>query len=90
MASIEPSDEEAQVTAVLAVIGGVDMNFHLGGKVEHQDFGRGTIATIATNGKIVVQFESILELKTCRIQDLQLVCASFHKLLLPVDLIIFG
>jgi hypothetical protein len=66
-------DEEARVMAVLVVIGGVDTNIHLGGLVEHSDFGRGTVASISTNGKITVQFENTLELKTCHLPDLEVV-----------------
>jgi hypothetical protein len=67
--------------AVLIVIGGVDTNVHLGGLVEHSDYGRGTVASVSTNGKITVQFDNILELKTCRLPDLKVVgffyCTAF-------------
>jgi hypothetical protein len=59
--------------AVLIVIGGVDTSVHLGGLVEHDDYGRGTVASVSTNGRITVQFENMLELKICRLPDLKVV-----------------
>ena len=69
------------MVAVLSVVGGVDNTFYLGGPVEHSEYGRGTIANVSTSGKITVQFENILEMKTCRISDLHQVIftlSTFH------------
>jgi len=60
-----------KVVAVLWLIGGVDSRLRLGGTVRHEEFGTGTVASIATSGKISVQFDGIRNMKSCRMQDLE-------------------
>ncbi|XP_052719637.1 E3 ubiquitin-protein ligase HERC2-like [Crassostrea angulata] len=57
------------VLACLAVIGGVDNRARLGGRVEHEEMGYGTIARITSKGKIHVQFEDG-SLMGCRLTEL--------------------
>nr|XP_034301898.1 E3 ubiquitin-protein ligase HERC2 isoform X2 [Crassostrea gigas] len=57
------------VLACLAVIGGVDNRARLGGRVEHEEMGFGTIARITSKGKIHVQFEDG-SLIGCRLTEL--------------------
>jgi len=59
------------VVAALWLIGGVDRRLRLGGRVHHDEIGRGTVASIATSGKIVVQFDAVRTVKMCRMQDLR-------------------
>jgi len=71
--------QEADVdkaVAALWLIGGIDSRLRLGGTVRHDEFGRGTVASIATSGKISVQFDGIRNMKTCRMQDLEPVSSS--------------
>ena len=60
-----------RAVAALWLIGGVDSRLRLGGCVHHEEFGRGTVASIAASGKIVVQFDGIRNMKTCHVQDLR-------------------
>jgi len=60
-----------KAVASLWLIGGVDTRLRLGGRVNHDEFGSGTVASIATSGKIAVQFDGIRNIKTCRMQDLR-------------------
>ncbi|XP_061183765.1 E3 ubiquitin-protein ligase HERC2-like isoform X1 [Saccostrea echinata] len=57
------------VLACLAVIGGIDNRARLGGRVEHEDYGSGTIAKITSKGKIHVQFNDG-SLRACRLTEL--------------------
>nr|XP_022328228.1 E3 ubiquitin-protein ligase HERC2-like isoform X2 [Crassostrea virginica] len=57
------------VLACLAVIGGVDNRARLGGSVEHEEMGSGTIARITSKGKIHVQFKDG-SLRACRLTEL--------------------
>ena len=58
------------VMSVLAVIGGVDSRPRLGGVVTHDEFGQGTVAKIAPNGRVTVQFHETGEKKICRLNDI--------------------
>lgn len=60
------------VLACLAVIGGVDNRARLGGSVEHEEMGSGTIARITSKGKIHVQFKDG-SLRACRLTELTVV-----------------
>ena len=60
------------VLACLAVIGGVDNRARLGGSVEHEEVGSGTIARITSKGKIHVQFKDG-SLRACRLTELTVV-----------------
>jgi len=62
--------------AALWLIGGIDSRLRLGGTVRHDEFGCGTVASIATSGKISVQFDGVRNMKTCRMQDLEPVSSS--------------
>lgn len=53
------------------LIGGVDNRLRLGGCVSHEEFGSGTVASVATSGKISVQFHGFRNLKTIKMQDLR-------------------
>lgn len=64
------------VLACLAVIGGVDNRARLGGRVEHEEMGFGTIARITSKGKIHVQFEDG-SLMGCRLTELTVVRRDF-------------
>lgn len=65
-------DHLPMVLACLAVIGGLDNRARLGGRVEHDDYGFGTIAKITSKGKIHVQFEDG-SLRACRLTELTVV-----------------
>ena len=70
------------MVAALWLIGGVDRRLRLGGRVHHDEIGRGTVASIATSGKIVVQFDAVRTVKMCRMQDLRTVSrisSSFQR-----------
>ena len=59
-----------QAVAVLWLIGGIDSRLQLGGTVSHEEYGSGTVASVAGSGKISVQFDQLRHRKTCRMQDL--------------------
>ena len=61
------------VMAVLATIGGVDSRPRLGGKVTHEEWGEGTIARIAQNGKITVQCHDDGTTRIARLAELEAV-----------------
>jgi len=74
--------QEADVdkaVAVLWLIGGIDNRLRLGGTVNHEEFGSGTVASVATSGKINVQFDGMRNMKTCRMQDLRPVSFTLAK-----------
>ena len=50
--------------AVLAVIGGIDGRLRLGGQVQHEEYGEGTVTRITPKGRITVQFH---DMRTCRV-----------------------
>lgn len=56
------NQSQAAVMAALAVIGGVDERPRLGGLVQHEDYGQGTVARIMPNGKVTVQFHKDVRL----------------------------
>ena len=60
-----------KVVAALWLIGGVDSRLRLGGHVHHEELSGGTVASIAASGRIVVQFDGVRSMKTCRMQDLR-------------------
>jgi len=60
-----------KAVAVLWLIGGVDSRLRLGGTISHEEFGSGTVASVATSGEINVQFDGIRAMKTCHMQDLR-------------------
>ena len=62
--------------AALWFIGGIDSRLRLGGTVRHEEFGSGTVASVGTSGKISVQFDTVRQMKTCRMQDLEPVSIS--------------
>ena len=69
-----PKNIYSTVLATLAVIGGVDKRLRLGGLVKHEEFGLGTVAKIATNGKIFVQaHDGLGGMRQCRIGELEVV-----------------
>ena len=70
-----------RVVAALWLIGGIDRRLRLGGLVIHDEFGRGTVSSISTAGKIGVQFDGIRPAKTCQMQDLQPVSYGIFVLL---------
>ena len=53
------------VLAVLMVIGGLDTRPRLGGLVQHEELGNGTIAKIETRSKVVVLFHGRKSAKLC-------------------------
>ena len=57
------------VMAALTLIGGIDDRPRLGGRVSHENFGKGTIAKITPKGKIHIQFDDGL-LRACRLTEL--------------------
>lgn len=59
------------ILAVLYVIGGVDSRVRIGGKVEHETEGLGTVIKISLNSKVTVLFESSNEISLCKLEDLQ-------------------
>lgn len=63
--SQDTARKQAAVLAVLSVIGGVDGRARLGGQVEHEDFGIGTISKITTDGQLTVYFEGQKGPKIC-------------------------
>lgn len=65
----QDSDFTSTVLSVLAVIGGVDNRIRLGGHVQHETHGTGTVARITHKGKIHVQFASN-KLHVCRLSEL--------------------
>jgi len=71
--------QEADVdnaVAVLWLIGGIDSRLRLGGTVSHEEFGSGTVASVAASGKISVQFDGVRSMKICRMHDLRPVSYS--------------
>lgn len=68
------SDEEVQICgpilAVLAVIGGIDLRPRLGGLVQHDDFGVGTIAAVQKK-QVKVLFEDHRMPKLCPVAQLK-------------------
>ena len=53
------------VLAVLTVIGGLDTRPRLGGLVQHDDLGVGTIAKIENKGRVLILFHGRKAAKTC-------------------------
>ena len=53
------------VLAVLTVIGGLDTRPRLGGLVQHDELGVGTIAKIENRGKVLVLFHGRKMAKMC-------------------------
>ena len=51
--------------AVLTVIGGLDTRPRLGGLVQHEELGAGTIAKIESKSKVVVLFHGRKSAKMC-------------------------
>ena len=51
--------------AVLTVIGGLDTRPRLGGLVQHEELGTGTIANIESKSKVVVLFHGRKSTKLC-------------------------
>ena len=71
---IGAKNEYSTSLATLAVIGGVDKRLRLGGQVQHEEFGLGTVAKIATSGKILVQaHDGLGGVRQCRIGELEVV-----------------
>ncbi|XP_063970630.1 E3 ubiquitin-protein ligase HERC2-like [Lytechinus pictus] len=61
---------QGEVMAVLAMIGGVDDRPRLGGQVKHEEYGVGTLVSMAANGRLTVQFEGQRVWRVCRISTL--------------------
>lgn len=74
----DPPSNQAAILAVLAVIGGVDSRPRLGGLVNHEEFGVGTVSKITPNGKVLVQFSDEGP-KPCRLTELTTVCMNIIK-----------
>ena len=68
-----PMSTEGAIMAALAVIGGLDTRPRLGGVVHHEEFGQGTIANVASNGRLTIQFEDQIVLRICRISAMNYV-----------------
>ena len=65
------------VLAVLTVIGGLDTRPRLGGLVQHEELGVGTIARIESKGKVVVLFHGREVAKMCVLGILKPVSLCF-------------
>ena len=59
--------------AVLAVIGGMDDRLRIGGLVQNNELGVGTIAIVPTRNKVVVKFHSRKDTKLCSLHALEVV-----------------
>ncbi len=64
--------------AVLTVIGGLDTRPRLGGLVQHDEMGVGTIAKIENKGKMTVLFHGRKIAKTCSLGILKPVSMCVH------------
>ena len=60
------------ILAVLAIIGGIDLRPRLGGVVQHDEFGQGTV-TAVKNKRVVVLFETHKPPKLCPCSQLNTV-----------------
>ena len=58
-------DTNGPVLAVLTVIGGLDSRPRLGGLVQHEGLGMGTVAQVEGKGKTTVFFHEQKKAKTC-------------------------
>jgi E3 ubiquitin-protein ligase HERC2 len=63
--------KQASVLAVLSVIGGVDGRPRVGGQVEHEDFGIGTVAKVSADGQLTVYFEEQKGPKMCSLNHVK-------------------
>ena len=70
--------KEGAVMSALAVIGHLDSRPRLGGLVRHEEFGQGTVANIAANGRLTIQYEDKRILRVCRLSTLTAVSCSFY------------
>lgn len=59
------------VLAVLTVIGGLDTRPRLGGLVQHDELGAGTIAKVESKSKVVVLFHGIKIAKMCPLSSIK-------------------
>ena len=59
------------VLAVLMVIGGLDTRPRLGGLVQHEELGNGTIAKIEARSKVVVLFHGCKSAKLCTLGSIR-------------------
>ena len=59
------------VLAVLMVIGGLDTRPRLGGLVQHEELGNGTIAKIEARSKVVVLFHGCKSAKLCTLSSIR-------------------
>ena len=59
------------VLAVLTVIGGLDTRPRLGGLVQHEELGTGTIAKVESKSKVVVLFHGMKTAKMCPLSSIK-------------------
>lgn len=59
------------VLAVLTVIGGLDTRPRLGGLVQHEELGEGTIAEIESKARVIVLFHERKNAKICTLNFLR-------------------
>ena len=59
------------VLAVLTVIGGLDTRPRLGGLVQHEELGTGTIAKVESKSKVVVLFHGMKTAKMCSLSSIR-------------------
>ena len=69
--------------AVLTVIGGLDTRPRLGGLVQHEELGTGTIANIESKSKVVVLFHGRKSTKLCILGCIKPVSTVSSQPLLP-------
>ena len=62
--------------AVLSVIGGLDDRPRIGGLVQHNELGMGTITRVLTKNKVVVLFHGRKMAKLCPLLSLKTVSSS--------------
>ncbi len=66
------------VLAVLTVIGGLDTRPRLGGLVQHEELGKGTIAKIESKARVIVLFHERKSAKMCTLNFLKPVSDVIH------------
>ena len=68
---VEDVRTHGPVLAVLTVIGGLDSRPRLGGLVQHEEMGTGTIAKIESKSKVVVLFHGRKTAKLCTLSSVK-------------------
>ena len=66
--------------AVLTVIGGLDSRPRLGGMVQHEDLGVGTIAKVECKGKTTIYFHEQKKAKMCSLTTVKPVSVIYCEL----------